>query len=108
MVVCVGTLDAVNDGYVWLKTSALNFMCSSIGCSGESVFFGCCHWIHVFVDIVTKELSHDPLSGFISVKYRGFHCHPKPEDCELIPEGHPTLMDIYNAMVDIDQIHSPN
>ena len=52
--------------------------------------------------LVTKELSQDPLSGFISVKYRGFHCHPKPEDCELIPEGHQTLMDIYNAMVDID------
>ena len=38
-VVCVGTLDAVNDGYVWVTTSTLNFMCSSIGCSGERVHF---------------------------------------------------------------------
>jgi hypothetical protein len=53
----------------------------------------------MFVAVVTKELSHDPASGFINVKYRGYHCHPKPETSEFIPEGHQTLMDIYNAMV---------
>jgi hypothetical protein len=40
MVVSVGTLDAVNDGFIWLSTSALKFMCSSLGCPGECVYFG--------------------------------------------------------------------
>jgi hypothetical protein len=62
-----------------------------------------------FVVTVIKELSQDPLSGFINFKYRGWHCHPKPEIPPFIPEERQTLMDIYNAMVnglDIDGTHS--